>query len=421
MEAALKLFQFIWPFFRRSFAGVVLAYVFLSTALGETTIARPLFYGAAGCWVVFQLAWLWTERRFGIGSQASASLVGVITFNLALTLVLAEWSLRFYAQWSGHSLFISDTLDAYKLAPGHDYGGGLRGNNFGFPGKDFVRAKRPGVRRLAVLGDSFAVGPAVPFADNFLTMLEEKLADLEVYNFGISATGPREYQAVLQDDVWQFDPDMVVVCIFVGNDITESLAVPRGMSLRKHALYQFTVKAWRLTHESVRQPVLSIASGPDQFPRPPLAEETFREIEARRLLVCQNPPPPGMEKKWQRALLHLEQIIRDCEKHHIPLGFILIPDEFQVNRSAQMTALQDAGLSPDEVDLDLPQHRLRAFYLDRGVQCLDLKPFFEGVPETYAPRDTHWNARGNRLAAEQIARWLSDRLNLSSFDARRDR
>ena len=258
-----------------------------------------------------------------------------------------------------------------------------------------------------MLGDSFAVGPAVPFADNFLTLLETQFHGVEVYNFGISSTGPREYQTVLQHDVWQFQPDLVMVCVFVGNDITESLPTPRGMSLRKHSLYQFVIRAERLVHERTRQPVLSIASAPDHFSRPALAVQTFREIEARRLTVCQTPPPAGMEKKWHEALSHLEQIVNECENRRVPLGFVLIPDEFQVNATVLTAALQDANLSGEEVDLALPQRRLRAFCANRNVPCLDLLPFLEGVPETYAVRDTHWNVRGNHLAAEKIAHWLS--------------
>jgi hypothetical protein len=181
------------------------------------------------------------------------------------------------------------------------------------------------------------------------------------------------------------------------------------MSIRKTALYQFLSRAGRLTRERARQPVLSIASSADQFPRPPLAEATFREIEARRLLVCQTPPPAGLEKKWQRALFHLEQIMADCKSRQVPVGFVLIPDEFQVHSAVLTTALRDANLGHDDVDLDLPQGRLRAFCADQTVPCLDLKPFFEDVPDTYAFRDTHWNVRGNHLAAEKMATWLNRR------------
>jgi len=258
------------------------------------------------------------------------------------------------------------------------------------------------------LGDSFAVGPAVAFADNFLTVLEARLPDVEVYNFGISSTGPREYQTVLHDDVWPFQPDIVLVCVFIGNDITESLPNPRGMSLQKHALYLFLHRAGRLAHERARQPVLSIASNSAQFPRPSLSETIFREVEARRLSVCQNPPPAGMEKKWKQAFFHLEQIIADCKRHQAPVGFVLIPDEFQVNPNVLVTALRDANLSRDEVILDIPQRRLSEFCADRGVPCLDLLLSFAGMPDTYALRDTHWNVRGNHLAAEKIGQWLAD-------------
>jgi hypothetical protein len=426
------LSEFFWRFFRRAFTGIVLIYVAISWLLGETPMARPVYYVLAGLWTTFQLGWYWhfdiqnslfdirrlffsrkyriSNKEFrmsrGVHARRGVVLFELIAFNLALTLFLAEYSLRFYGSWSGRSPLVADTIDTYKLVPGHDYGGGLRGNNLGYPGKDFQKEKRAGIRRLAALGDSFAVGPAVPFADNFLTLLEGRLSDVEVYNFGISSTGPREYQAVLQEDVWQFQPDIIVVCVFVGNDITESLATPHGMSIRKSALYQFLTRAGRLARERARQPVLSIASSADQFPRPPLADQTFREIEARRLLVCQIPPPAGMEKKWQSALSHLRQIVTESQRKQVPVGLVLIPDELQVDTAVLAAALQDANLCYEEVDLDLPQRRLRDFCADQGVPCLDLKPFFDDVPDAYAFRDTHWNVRGNRLAAEKMAAWI---------------
>jgi hypothetical protein len=412
----LFLYSPFWRFLRRTFTGIVLIYVLTSWLLGETTSARPVYYALASVWIMLQLvgSWMGQGRRLDASRRTwtkPAAVIELVGFNIALMLVLAESCLRLYGSWSGQSLLVADTIDGYKLVPGHDYGGGLCGNNFGYPGRDFQQKKRPGIRRVAVLGDSFAVGPAVPFADNFLTLLEDQLPDVEVYNFGISSTGPREYQTVLHEDVWQFQPDVVAVCIFVGNDITESLATPHGMSLRKTALYQFISRASRLARERARQPVLSIASVADQFPRPPLAEGTFREIEARRLMVCQTPPSAVLEKKWQRAMSHLGQIITDCNNRDVPVGFVLIPDEFQVHPAVLTVALWDANLDRDDVDLDLPQRRLRAFCADREVPCLDLKPFFEEVPDTYALRDTHWNVRGNRLAVEKMGPWVNRMLH----------
>jgi hypothetical protein len=115
-----------------------------------------------------------------------------------------------------------------------------------------------------------------------------------------------------------------------------------------------------------------------------------------------------MEKKWQQALGHLEHIITDCQNRHVPVDFVLIPDEFQVNSSVLSAALDDANLTRNEVDLDLPQRRLRIFCANHEVPCLDLLLSFKGVPDTYANRDTHWNVRGNRLAADMMSPWIMD-------------
>src|SRR5260370_14240409 len=246
----------VWRFLRRLFSGVVLIYVFTCWIAGERPSARTICYSLTGLWVVLQLGWIWMERRSAPRSMSAARMnanscrsggivkrtgyfLELIAFNLALTLFLTEYGLRLYGAWSGRSLLVGDTIDAYKLVPGHDYGGGLRGNNFGYPGPDFQQDKRPEIRRLAVLGDSFAVGPAVPFADNFLTLLEDRLQDMEIYNFGVSSTGPREYREVLHEDVWQLHPAIVVVCDFGGNDITAILPTPRCITIDKNTSHQF--------------------------------------------------------------------------------------------------------------------------------------------------------------------------------------
>src|SRR5262249_38312875 len=197
---------------------------------------------------------------------------------------------------------------------------------------------------------------------------------------------------------------------FVGNDITETLAAPRALDPRGHALYLFCRRGWRLLREESRGTARVPGEVPDRLTAPALSEESFREVEARRLAVCRTPPTPAMEKKWGRALGELDRLVTDCRRRNIPVAFVLIPDEFQVNPAVLEVALRDAGAGRDGVDLELPQRRLRAFCGERGVPCLDLLGAFREVPDTYAPRDTHWNVRGNRLAADRIAEWLREHI-----------
>jgi hypothetical protein len=195
------------------------------------------------------------------------------------------------------------------------------------------------------------------------------------------------------------------VSVFVGNDITEALPAPRNLDPRGHALYLLCERGWRVARERTRRHG-QIA---DRLALPPLSEETYREVEARRLAVCLTPPSAAMEKKWQRALGYLERLVADCRTRRVAVAFMLIPDEFQVNPAVLDRAVRDAGVDRAAVDLELPQRRLSAFCREHRIPCLDLLEAFRGEPDTYAPRDTHWNVRGNRLAAEHIAAWLHER------------
>jgi hypothetical protein len=401
--------KIVLPLWRRWFFAVTLSSVATSLTLGGRSSAKPVLgcllvactVPAVACsWVRFRACReISTPRRHGLLR------IELIAFNVALSFVLAEIALRSFAILRGASPLINDSMSAYRLRAGGDYGNGIKGNSLGYPGTEFQHEKVPGRLRVAALGDSFAVGPAVPYADNYLKLLERELQDVEIYNFGVSGTGPREYLAILCEDVWQFRPDFVLVSVFVGNDITEIMATPRHLDPRQCCTYLLATRAWKILQDRWRQSTTVSAIMREQ--NPGLAPATFREVEARRLAVCLRTPSLALEKKWQRALGYLEQIAGECRARDVPLGFVLIPDEFQVNPSVLSAAIKDAGISTAALDLCLPQERLVKFCTDREISCLDLLPIFRGVPETYAPNDTHWNVSGNRLATSCVARWLA--------------
>jgi hypothetical protein len=385
-------------FLRRSAVGLVLLYAAVALTLGGTPAARPAWYGLTAAW----LAWVaWSARRGWEWGRWSE----VVAANVALALVLGEGSLQLLAA-ATHTALVGDDLDGFRLIPGHDYGDGLIGNRRGYPGPDYTDAKRPGVLRIAALGDSFAVGPAVPFADNYLTRLAAQLPGVEVANFGVSGAGPREYRHVLETDGWAVDPDLVLVSVFVGNDITETLPRPRHLDPRRHALHRACTRGWRLVRERWRTPGEDAPAGAGRLAAPPLSPQTFREVEARRLAVCLKEPSPALEKKWRQALAELGRIVSACRRRGVPVAVVLIPDEFQVSEAVLANALADAGLLRDCIDLEGPQRRLLAYFAEQDVPCLDLLPALRACPACYAVRDTHWNVAGNHLTAREIAAWL---------------
>ncbi len=384
---------------RRIGVGLILWYTGVVFALGGTAWAKPTLYALAFAWIAIVVI------ARDVPVPRALRLIEIIATNIAIALFLIEVMLRMFAACSGSPFVVNSSMETYRLTPGKDYGGGLRGNSLGYPGSEFQHEKRPGVYRIAALGDSFAIGPAVPFADNYLTRLEQSLPHVEVYNFGVAGIGPREYLSILQRDVWSFQPDLILLSVFVGNDITESLATPRHLDPRQHALYLLCQRAWRIAR-GTESPDCRQTSSADRLSNPPLSASAFRAIEARRLAVCFRSAPSGMEKKWERALAYLAQIADDCNRRGVPLAVVLIPDEFQTNPAVHANAMADAGVSASAVDIELPQRRLRSFFNERQVPCLDLLPVFPKTPDTYAVHDTHWNVAGNRLAADEMSKWL---------------
>src|SRR5207245_551903 len=138
---------------RRLLLGVAAAYIGVSLSLGGTRAAIPVFQALAATWTLvviivhFRRALSPVESLSGQTTRWALRLE-LVTANVVLTIVLAELALRAFAAVTGSSLVLNATLDAHWLVPGHDYGGGLRGNQRGCPGRDFVKEKVPGVFRI---------------------------------------------------------------------------------------------------------------------------------------------------------------------------------------------------------------------------------------------------------------------------------
>lgn len=398
--------------FRRAFTAIVLALVASSFLFGGSRAAKPVFLSLCVTLCAALLLQLFWQARHPVTATKRAkaarmvSTLELLGFNLALTLVLTEGLLRFLASDTTMALWSPNATDGFRLKPGHDYGDGLQGNSLGYPGREFERTKSPSTLRIAALGDSFAIGPAVPFSENYLTLLEKELPGTEVYNFGVSGAGPREYLLNLQRHAFHFQPDLVLVSIFVGNDITETLALPRNLDVQLFALHAFASRGIKVLRNRQARMAEPMDAAPGRCQAGTMSLEAFREVEARRLAICRLDLVESMERKWKQAFACLENLVTACRQRRTPLAVVLIPDELQVNPEVRIAAVRDAGANPDQIDLTLPQRRLQAFFVEREVPCLDLHPAFQTRPGTYAPRDTHWNVDGNRLAAAQIAPWL---------------
>jgi hypothetical protein len=136
-----------------------------------------------------------------------------------------------------------------------------------------------------------------------------------------------------------------------------------------------------------------------------LAREELLRIEFRVMVhaLLRYPYYPAPEERWKEAVE-----IRMGAKYVM----VIHPDQVQVDAALFRELCEMGGVSSDMFETDLPQRFLLDYCRARNIPCIDLLPAFrERSRRTrlYSFGDTHYNEEGNRLAAEEIFRFLTDR------------
>jgi len=77
--------------------------------------------------------------------------------------------------------------------------------------------------RILALGDSFTFGHGVEFEESFLTILEtllnSKKDSFEVLKCAVPGGSPSDYLRFLKKEGYKYNPDLVMVNFFLGNDV----------------------------------------------------------------------------------------------------------------------------------------------------------------------------------------------------------
>ncbi len=362
---------------------------------------------------------------------ASASLV-LLELGLRAAAALKPWPLLVRVGEAPQKL-----IERFRCRPGQERFG-FACNGAGYYDTEFLR-RRPGERLVVSIGDSFNLG-AVPHAWHYTSVCQEHLG-LPVYNLGVPGVGPPEYLRLLVDDALPLDPDMVVVCLFVGNDLTYA-EVDQGLPDRalRRWLEREQVLSWvlprrlaRIAAERSRQPGQDRPAAGVQGERSPsggseraaqaqafpwladpkleqgsLSEASFLRLETQRALeICARDP---VSLASACARLGQAQAAAGSSR----MCVLLIPDEFQVEDELWQAVLESAGR---ELERDRPQRLLGDWFARQGIPFLDLLPALRAVApledgrrHLYHLRDTHFNARGNDVAGQALAQFLEARM-----------
>jgi hypothetical protein len=347
---------------------------------------------------------------------------------LAVSLLLVELLLAlFYPSpfsMEFNMYFEPDPHTGYRIKPnsiGSYYNDiEANANSQGLRDREFSLAREPGSARIMVLGDSFTVGANVAAEDTYAKQLEailsaESDAPVEVINTGVGGWSPYQYAEYYENYGRAFDPDLVIVGLFVGNDtyverfaFDDTLSAVQGRRVSREAaaepVTQLKVALYKNSHLARLIMNIGIATNED-FTRQSCDEfiKDYLYIQGSRLpnhLLR----TPATDELARRNIAEIKRIKEITDADDDRLLVVIIPDENQINEKLQQQLIAAAEIA--KYDFNLPQSLLTQLLYEQQIEYLDLQSAFTNDPRCLYMNDTHWTPEGHRLAAEKIAQKL---------------
>jgi hypothetical protein len=352
--------------------------------------------------------------------------LNLIAWNLALALVLSEVGLRVAATFWGSPILVTESMPsqvrrgANRQAPGTPWFGFPINSGGHYDGEFLPKSELSGPLVVSI-GDSFSYG-VVPHQYHFTTIAERQVPGVEIYNMGFSGIGPTDYQYLMETEALPLNPDLIVIQLYIGNDLTEGPALAGPARWHDADSYLLAIVWHRLkimrqaelTHvDDATVDTIEVRDLVAAYPfldnplieAPSLAERAYLDLETGNAqVICL--PQEGLYERFFGWIEQLEQAAGDT-----PIKFVLIPDEFQVDDDVWNMILQR---SDKALDRDLPQRKIVEWLEARDLPVLDLLPLLRSVEpmaadgrrHLYHARNLHFNARGNEIAGQALARFV---------------
>jgi GDSL-like Lipase/Acylhydrolase family len=312
-------------------------------------------------------------------------------------------------------------------------------NSDGWRGPDVPLAAAPGTFRIALLGDSYIEGFEVPFEKTVGEVLEGHLSALrggrvEVLNFGHGGYGTTQELLTLQHEVWKYSPDLVLLAVTTGNDISDNSRRLKRIDYVPYHVFQgdrlvldtsfrqsddYRSRAlWTqrllvlMQHSRLAQLVNRVRRSSRQTEQQQ-ANRTPGEEVGMRDEVHLPPATPDWEEAWHVTEALIRQMRDECRAHGIPFAMVTLTRGIQVTPVPEdkVHFLRALGAP----DLYYAERRLAALGRQESIPVLNLAPAMaeQAIRDRvyyHAHRDSlgvgHWSEAGHRAAADLIAAWF---------------
>ncbi len=309
----------------------------------------------------------------------------------------------------------------------------LRFHRDGFRGPDRPSTKPTGTRRIAVIGDSMIVAVATAEEQTMVADLEDRLAAAfpderwEVLNFGVSSASTGQELVLYRELVWRYQPDIVVLAFFVGNDLADN---SRRLTGARRIYFELD-DGGGLRQLPYSAAASGLSSWLNQHSRLYVwyriartrGRERVRELAGRlpsRYQVFNTAGDEDVDHAWELTCRLLAEFRDQVAARGSRFVVAVIPTGPQIYDDLWAEVIDAAGEEARFFDRTNPETRLAGICGELGIPCLTMADSFREAASAgsgngegrffYDQGRAHFTDTGNHLAAAVLFEALSGEL-----------
>ena len=290
-------------------------------------------------------------------------------------------------------------------------------------GRQFALPKPIGERRVLFLGDSATEGAFVAEDECYPRVFEALAAQRSpsaprAINAGVWGMTTIDEYHLLEDKLLPLQPDVVVLGLFMANDLNMNLGHKERV-LARSGLWGTLAEHSALAHFLRLRLLAQLGRGTRDARWVP-AELSLVDEHGLRMLsypegelaTYVQPPSRSIEHAYEVLASVLDDFKQLGLRHGFALRVLLIPSPSRVlgrlavlHYPALMSELAAQGVRvvPQQIDVDAPTRRVLALCRTLSIACVDPTPALARLgPRAFFPTDEHPSAAGHRALAEAL-------------------
>ncbi len=281
-------------------------------------------------------------------------------------------------------------------------------------------------KKILVFGDSFTASN-----HSYLSILNDSFPNIQFINSAMPGIGIQEINVIAKNRIKEYQPDLVLVQFYVGNDLLDikkpinwsTLNLARNCFwLLSNNLFSLRYINYKLGQfkSSIGQSVeTELLQNNDSFSVNKMSKREKLLIKAdanhyeKSITISAD-----YEERYQVFLKGVDNLLVLCKQQNVPIKIIVIPANCQVSNEYVLNLTKcGANFSGKNINDTLYPfiNRLSKHFYGKDLEILNPLPAFQHAERNgsglYFKNDLHLNNIGNSVLARFIGNQLKDTLN----------